>query len=96
MLNHDLTFETEKSFTPEELCTVLKEESQNRLKGVLAVSDIPLVSSDFNNETASCVFDSNHIIQIGNQTKILAWYDNEWGPIHCHTMQVSLFDCQFE
>ena len=75
----DLTFETEKSFTPEELCTVLKEESQNRLKGVLAVSDIPLVSSDFNNETASCVFDSNHIIQIGNQTKILAWYDNEWG-----------------
>jgi glyceraldehyde 3-phosphate dehydrogenase len=75
----DLTFETEKRFTPEELCAVLKEESQNRLKDVLAVSDIPLVSSDFNNETASCVFDSNHIIQIGNQTKILAWYDNEWG-----------------
>ena len=75
----DLTFETEKRFTPEELCAVLKEESQNRLKDILAVSDIPLVSSDFNNETASCVFDSNHIIQIGNQTKILAWYDNEWG-----------------
>ena len=75
----DLTFESEKRFTPEELCAVLKEESQNRLKDILAVSDIPLVSSDFNNETASCVFDSNHIIQIGNQTKILAWYDNEWG-----------------
>jgi glyceraldehyde 3-phosphate dehydrogenase len=31
------------------------------------------------NETASCVFDANHITKIGNQTKVLAWYDNEWG-----------------
>ena len=75
----DLTFETQTPFTEQELCPALIEESKNRLKGILSINDIPLVSSDFNNETASCVFDSNHIIKIGNQTKILAWYDNEWG-----------------
>ncbi|MDA7856043.1 type I glyceraldehyde-3-phosphate dehydrogenase [Gammaproteobacteria bacterium] len=75
----DLTFETEKDFTEEELCQVLRDESDTRLKGILSYNEIPLVSSDFMNETASCVFDANHITKIGNQTKILAWYDNEWG-----------------
>ena len=75
----DLTFETEKDFTEDELCNVLREESDNRLNGILSYNDIPLVSSDFMNETASCVFDANHITKIGNQTKVLAWYDNEWG-----------------
>ena len=75
----DLTFETEKDFTEDELCNVLREESENRLNGILSYNDIPLVSSDFMNETASCVFDANHITKIGNQTKVLAWYDNEWG-----------------
>ena len=36
-------------------------------------------SFTFNVNSSSSIFDSNHLYQIGNQTKILAWYDNEWG-----------------
>ena len=46
---------------------------------MLSICDLPLVSSDFNQNDSSSIFDLNHIYQIGNQTKILAWYDNEWG-----------------
>ena len=43
------------------------------------ICDLPLVSSDFNHNDSSSIFDTNHVYQVGNQTKILAWYDNEWG-----------------
>ena len=49
------------------------------MNGVLSICDLPLVSADFNHNDSSSIFDLNHIYQIGNQTKILAWYDNEWG-----------------
>ena len=53
--------------------------ANNEYKGILSVCDLPLVSTDFNHNSSSSIFDSNHLYQIGNQTKILAWYDNEWG-----------------
>src|SRR3546814_9442047 len=52
----------------------------NRLKGILAVSDEPLVSSDFNHSPASSTFDLTQT-QVLDDTfvRILTWYDNEWG-----------------
>ena len=75
----DLTFESEKDFEINELVSALIQSSKNELHGVLSICDLPLVSSDFNHNPASSIFDTNHIYKIGNQTKILAWYDNEWG-----------------
>ena len=75
----DFTFETTKDFEIEELINEIRVASESSLKGVLSVSDLPLVSIDFNHNAASSIFDTNHIYKIGKQTKILAWYDNEWG-----------------
>ena len=75
----DFTFETAKDFEIEELINEIRDASESSLKGILSVSDLPLVSIDFNHNAASSIFDTNHIYKIGKQTKILAWYDNEWG-----------------
>ena len=75
----DFTFETTKDFEIEELINEIRNASESSLKGILSVSDLPLVSIDFNHNAASSIFDTNHIYKIGKQTKILAWYDNEWG-----------------
>lgn len=75
----DFTFETEKSFSLDELTKTIQHAADGKYKGVLSVCDLPLVSTDFNHNPSSSIFDSNHLYQIGNQTKILAWYDNEWG-----------------
>ena len=91
----DFTFETEKDFEINELVSVLIQSSKNELYGVLSICDLPLVSSDFNHNPASSIFDTNHIYKIGNQTKILAWYDNEWGfskrmvELSLHIKQIS-------
>ena len=69
----DFTFETEKDFEINELVSALIQSSKNELYGVLSICDLPLVSSDFNHNPASSIFDTNHIYKIGNQTKILAW-----------------------
>jgi glyceraldehyde 3-phosphate dehydrogenase len=75
----DFTFETEKLFNPDELIKTIQKAADGKYKGVLSVCDLPLVSTDFNHNSSSSIFDANHLYQIGNQTKILAWYDNEWG-----------------
>src|SRR6056300_789555 len=75
----DFTFETTKDFEIEDLINKIRDASESSLKGILSVSDLPLVSIDFNHNAASSIFDTNHIYKIGKQTKILAWYDNESG-----------------
>lgn len=75
----DMTFETEKKFSIQDLINSIIFASENSMKNILSICDLPLVSSDFNHNDSSSIFDLNHIYQIGNQTKILAWYDNEWG-----------------
>ena len=75
----DFTFETEKNFTIDELVETIRAAANKDYKDILLVCDLPLVSTDFNHNPSSSIFDSNHLYQIGNQTKILAWYDNEWG-----------------
>jgi len=75
----DFTFEAEKSFSLDELIEIIRNAANGEYKGILSICDLPLVSTDFNHNPSSSIFDSNHLYQIGNQTKILAWYDNEWG-----------------
>jgi len=75
----DFTFTTEKDFSIEELNARLEAAAKNGLSGVLNVNEIPLVSTDFGNDSHSVIFDKSHTRKIGKTTKILAWYDNEWG-----------------
>jgi glyceraldehyde 3-phosphate dehydrogenase len=76
----DLTIETEKTTTKEEVIDALDKASQTpRLKGILAVSKEPLVSIDFRGDKTSSIVDAECTKVVGNMVKVLAWYDNEWG-----------------
>jgi glyceraldehyde 3-phosphate dehydrogenase len=76
----DLTFVAKKSTTVEEINAAIKKASENELKGILGYNCEPLVSSDFNHNSHSSIFDTFGTTVIdGTLVKILAWYDNEWG-----------------
>jgi glyceraldehyde 3-phosphate dehydrogenase len=76
----DLTFNAKRNTTVEEINQVMKEASvKGPLKGILWYNDEPLVSIDFNHSSASSIFDATQTRVIGQQAKVLAWYDNEWG-----------------
>ena len=75
----DVVLEVKKETTKEEINNLLKEQANGALKGILAVSDEPLVSSDFKGNPASSIVDSEQTFVFGNMVKILSWYDNEWG-----------------
>ncbi|MDF1579236.1 MAG: type I glyceraldehyde-3-phosphate dehydrogenase [Desulfuromonadales bacterium] len=76
----DLVIETEKETTTEAVNAALKAAANGPLKGILAYTDKPLVSCDFNGDPASSTVDglSTNVIG-GKMVKILSWYDNEWG-----------------
>jgi glyceraldehyde 3-phosphate dehydrogenase len=76
----DLTFEAARATNAKEIDEIVKKASQGALKGVLEFVDEPLVSSDFNHNPASSLYDSSltKIIE-GKLVKVCAWYDNEWG-----------------
>jgi len=76
----DFVVQVEKQTFTEEVNKVLCEASENGLKGVLAYSDLPLVSSDYQGHDASSIIDANlTIVMGGDMVKVMAWYDNEWG-----------------
>ncbi len=75
----DLTIETEKPVTAADVNAALKKASQTpRLKGILSVSEEPLVSIDFKGDKTSSIIDAEQTKVMGNLVKVLAWYDNEW------------------
>jgi glyceraldehyde 3-phosphate dehydrogenase len=77
----DLTFTAKRPTTAEEVNKLMREAAASGpLKGVLAYNDEPLVSSDFNHDPHSSIFDATltKIID-GTLVKVFAWYDNEWG-----------------
>ncbi|HKT71480.1 MAG TPA: type I glyceraldehyde-3-phosphate dehydrogenase [Steroidobacteraceae bacterium] len=77
----DLTFNAKRATTVDEVNKWMKEAAASGpLKGVLAYTDQPLVSSDFNHDPHSSIFDATltKIID-GTLVKVFAWYDNEWG-----------------
>ncbi|MCW5752903.1 MAG: type I glyceraldehyde-3-phosphate dehydrogenase [Alphaproteobacteria bacterium] len=76
----DLVFDAKRDTTREEVNDAVKRAASNRLKGVLNVSDAPLVSSDFNHDPASSTFDLTQTQVIEKRlVRVLSWYDNEWG-----------------
>jgi len=76
----DLTFVAKKKTTVEEVNAAVKQAADGDLKGVLEYSTEPLVSSDFNHNPASSIFDATITkVSDGTLVKVYSWYDNEWG-----------------
>ena len=75
----DLTFEAGRETTVEEVNAIVKAAAEGPLKGFLRYSTDPIVSSDIVTDPASCIFDAPLTKVIGNQVKVVGWYDNEWG-----------------
>ena len=75
----DLTVELAKEATAAEINAAMKAASLGELKGYLSYPEDPIVSSDIVTDPSSCIFDSGLTKVIGNQVKIVGWYDNEWG-----------------
>ena len=74
----DLVCEVEKPAAAEDVNAVFRHKAQESLKGVLAVSDEPLVSIDFKGNSHSAIVDALSTMSEGNLVKVVAWYDNEW------------------
>ncbi len=77
----DLTIETERPTTVEEVNAAFAERAdRGSLKGILAYSEDPIVSTDIVKSPYSAIFDAPLTSVIdGTQVKVVAWYDNEWG-----------------
>ena len=76
----DLTATVSKSATVEDINAAFRAAAgDGRLKGVLRYSEDPIVSSDIVTDPASTIFDAPLTKVIGDQVKIVGWYDNEWG-----------------
>lgn len=75
----DLSFIAGRKTSVEEVNQILQDAAAADVHKILRVNDLPLVSIDFNHNTASCVFDSTQTKVIDNLVKVMAWYDNEWG-----------------
>jgi glyceraldehyde 3-phosphate dehydrogenase len=75
----DLTVTTSRDTTVEEVKAAYQAAADGPLKGILTYTEDPIVSSDIVTDPASCIFDSGLTKVIGNQVKVVGWYDNEWG-----------------
>ncbi len=75
----DLTFEAGRETTAEEVNAAVKAAAEGPLKGYLKYTEDDIVSSDIVTDPHSCIFDSGLTKVIGNQVKVVGWYDNEWG-----------------
>ncbi|MBA4248964.1 MAG: type I glyceraldehyde-3-phosphate dehydrogenase [Candidatus Puniceispirillum sp.] len=81
----DFKFNTKRQTSVQEINDIVKsyvqkEVSQGGLKNVLGVNELPLVSTDFNHNALSSIYDAKqtHVVE-GKLVRILSWYDNEWG-----------------
>lgn len=76
----DVVLLTEKNTTKEEVNEVLTKEANGRYKGIIRVTNDPIVSSDIIGDDHACIIDLQMTKVVdGNLVKIFAWYDNEWG-----------------
>ncbi|MGI5487373.1 type I glyceraldehyde-3-phosphate dehydrogenase [Microtetraspora malaysiensis] len=75
----DLTVEVRRDTSAEEVNAALKAAAEGPLKGVLSYTEDEIVSTDIVTDPASCIFDAGLTKVIGNQVKVVGWYDNEWG-----------------
>jgi glyceraldehyde 3-phosphate dehydrogenase len=76
----DFTAEVGRETSVEEINDAFRTAAAGPLKGILGVSDEPLVSTDFKGDERSSIVDSESTMVIGGtMVKVIAWYDNEWG-----------------
>ncbi|MDQ4118847.1 MAG: type I glyceraldehyde-3-phosphate dehydrogenase [Actinomycetota bacterium] len=75
----DLTADVGRETSVEEVNAAMKAAAEGPLKGILKYSEAPIVSSDIVTDPHSCILDAPLTKVIGNQVKIVGWYDNEWG-----------------
>jgi glyceraldehyde 3-phosphate dehydrogenase len=76
----DLVAEVEKPASKESLIGAFREAAAGRLKGILSVSDEPLVSMDFKGNSFSSIVDAEFTqVMSDTMVKVMTWYDNEWG-----------------
>ena len=74
-----LIFTTKNNLSKEKINDCFKKYSENQLKGILEYCAIPLVSSDFIQNTHSCIIDSLLTKSVEKINKVFGWYDNEFG-----------------
>ena len=77
----DLTFTAEREVTVEEVNAAVKAAAEGPLKGIIKYNEDPIVSKDIEGEPISTVFDAPLTKVIGDQVKVIAWYDNEYGYV---------------
>ena len=75
----DLTCRLKTKATADEVNQAVQKAASESPNGILTVNTLPLVSQDFNHNSASSIVDLNHTKVLGGLTKVLSWYDNEWG-----------------
>jgi len=75
----DLTVTVSRDTTAAEVNAAFKAASEGAFKGYLTYTEDEIVSSDIVTDPSSCTFDAKLTKVIGNQVKIIGWYDNEWG-----------------
>jgi glyceraldehyde 3-phosphate dehydrogenase len=75
----DLSFIAARDTTVDEVNAIMKAASEGELKGILGYNAAPLVSSDFNHDARSSIFDATLTKVSGRLVKVSSWYDNEWG-----------------
>ncbi len=75
----DLTFTASRETSVDEVNAAVKAAADGPLKGILVYTEDPIVSADIVTDPASCVFDAGLTRVIGDQVKVVGWYDNEWG-----------------
>ncbi len=75
----DLTFTAGRETTVAEVNAAVKAAADGSLKGYLRYTEDPIVSSDIVTDPSSCIFDAGLTKVIGDQVKVVGWYDNEWG-----------------
>ena len=75
----DLTFEAGRETSVAEVNAAIRAAAEGPLKGYLRYTEDEIVSSDIVTDPHSCIFDAGLTKVIGNQVKVVGWYDNEWG-----------------
>jgi glyceraldehyde 3-phosphate dehydrogenase len=75
----DLTATLSRETTVDEVNGALRAAAEGPLRGILTYTEDPIVSSDIVTDPASCIFDAGLTKVIGDQIKVVGWYDNEWG-----------------
>jgi glyceraldehyde 3-phosphate dehydrogenase len=75
----DLTVAVGRDTSVDEVKSAYQDAADGPLKGILTYTSDPIVSSDIVTDPASCIFDAGLTKVIGNQVKVVGWYDNEWG-----------------